>query len=621
MSIERKIKILPENLANKIAAGEVVERPASAVKELVENALDAGSTEVTVIVKDGGKALIQVVDNGQGMSRDDVLLAFQRHTTSKIGSMEDLENIRTFGFRGEALASIASVSRVEVKTAQQESSENTFLKLEGGVVVDITDAPAVPGTSIAIKNLFFNTPARRKFLRSDAAEYRQIIEVMKRFFIAAPEVAFTFVNDDEIIYELKPTTLEARIVDVLGKRCENHLITVADDGGYAKITGFVGDWDLFRKSRGQQYLFLNKRYIVDRSLNHAIVSGYGPTLPQGNYPLYAIFLEIDPQEVDVNVHPTKIEVKFSADRLVYSLLRGASTRALNTDSVIPQTASQNPEILSKRPTDEQSELDFRSTFGSSGFSPSKIERTSSSPNDFIRREWQTRNIVPTRSPAPPVFPKSTPVPVSGPPVTPPIEVTATETRTEPKPERPFVWQLHNRYILTQIKTGLIIVDQHVAHERILFELAMENFEKKSPSSQQLLFPEVIDLSPEDASYFKEILPFVSHIGYEIKQFSGRSISIESVPSGIKHAADEKVLLQILDEYKKSKGDNFDIRESVAASFACKAAIKAGEKLTQEEMIVLIDDLFETKTPYFCPHGRPIIITISLEELDKRFGRI
>lgn len=609
MTDQNKIKVLAENLANKIAAGEVVERPASVVKELVENALDADAAEITIIIKQGGKSLIQVVDNGTGMSRDDALLAFQRHTTSKIAVAEDLEAIRTFGFRGEALSSIASIARLEIKTARADESANTLLKLEGGILADIRDLGAPPGTSIAVKNLFFNTPARRKFLRSDAAEYRHIVETVKRFAIAKPEIAFSFVNEGEIIYDLKPDTLEGRVVAVLGDRCTGHLIAVHDEVNSIKISGFVGNWDLFRKSRGQQFLFLNNRYIVDRSINHAIVSGYGPTLPHGHYPLYTIFLQVDPRQVDVNVHPTKMEVKFAEDRAIYSVTRGAVSRALSADTIIPGVQSDALPASEIQPVN-QAEIPF-DTSARTAPAPFKIPAgfTGSRPkgdNDFIRREWKDRIITPPR---PNIFSTKTApdAPASG----------SSPTSSSPS----FVWQVHSRYILTQIKSGVIVVDQHVAHERILFERAMIDFEKKEPVSQQLLFPEVIELSPEDFSYFKEILPFLGQIGYDVKQFSGRSISVEAVPSGVKHAAEEKILLQILDEYKKSKGDKFDIREMVATSFACKTAIKAGEKLTQEEMIALIDQLFQTQTPYFCPHGRPIIITISMEELDRRFGRI
>jgi len=604
-----QIHVLSEALANQIAAGEVVERPASVVKELVENSLDAGSKKLTVIIKDGGQSLIQVVDNGRGMSREDALLAFQRHTTSKLLDFEDLHHIETFGFRGEALASIASVARMEIKTTYQDDIVGTFLKLEGGVLTDISDMTPVPGTSIAVKNLFYNTPARRKFLKSIEAEYRQILEIMKRFTLAFPEISFILINEGEIIYEFLPTSPEQRLMAVFGARCKNHLITVDDKTSLARVNGFIGDWELFRRARGQQYLFLNKRYIVNRSLNYAIVSGYGPTLPPGQFPLYTIFLDLPPQHFDVNVHPTKIEVKFAEERAIYAITHGAIQRALNTDLIIPhaQVGQIGSSELDQIERDRQEELGFTtSTQPFDGTKPPWAAPTTYKPEkDFIRKEWQSRS-----------FQASSPASFS--PRTVPTEAPLP---TAPSGTPPLVWQLHHRYILTHLSGGLMVIDQHVAHERILFERAMADFEKKRPTSQQLLFPEVIELSPEDLSFFKEIYPFLEQIGYVIKEFSGRTITIEAVPAGVKHAGEEKGILGILDEFKKGRGETYDIRENVAKSFACKTAIKSGEKLSQQEMIALIDQLFETQTPYFCPHGRPVIINISLEELDKRFGRI
>lgn len=598
-----KIKILSESLTNKIAAGEVVERPASVVKELLENSLDAGSTHITIIIKDGGRSLVQVVDNGSGMSREDAILAFQRHTTSKIATEEDLINIRTLGFRGEALASIASISRMEIRTALKGVMEGTSLKLEGGILTDVDSTAAVPGTSIAVKNLFYNTPARRKFLRADTTEYRHILSTINRFTLAFYEVGFTLVNEGEIIFELKPTTLEDRIYEVFGAKCKDNLIAVSDDGSLMKISGFVGNWDLFRKSRGEQFLFLNKRYIINRSLNHAIVSAYGATISGQQYPLYVIFLAIEPEHVDVNVHPTKIEVKFSNERLVYSLTRAAINRALTSDQIIPQIktrASKESELFLPN-NHTQSELRFARSTESGAFA--------SSDREFLPLKKQFNGEAKSSTSVTPAQAL-----ISGP-------TSASTKAPVADQETSLIWQLYSRYILYPTKTGLAVVDQHVAHERILFERAMRSFEREDTSSQQLLFPQVIDLTPETQSYFNEILPFLEKIGYIIKAFSGRTITIEGVPSGLKSGNNERMLLEIIDEYKKNRGDNLDIRENVAKSFSCKMAIKSGEKLTQQEMQSLIRQLFETQTPYFCPHGRPIIINISLEELDRRFGRI
>ena len=584
-----KVRILPEELTNKIAAGEVVDRPASIVKELIENSIDAGADEITVVVKQGGKSLIQVVDNGTGMSREDTILAIQRHTTSKISTYDDLHNIQTLGFRGEALASIASVSRLEIKTIPKEKIAGTYLRMEGSVVEEVTDIGGPRGTSVSIKNIFFNTPARRKFMRSDEAEYRQILNVFQRYALAYFNVSFSLYHNDQKVYDLKPSDPEIRLLDVLGKRYKDNLVKVEDKGTVLKIWGFVGKQDTAKKTRGDQYLFLNGRYIVNRALNHAIISSYGTILPRGEFPMYALFLEIDPRRIDVNVHPSKMEVKFADERLIYSLVRAAVKRALSSEEVIPS--------LSPMPNIE----------------PQPILE----PREDLLALQTTIPLYEQH----PVAPKA-----------PGIEIIETseekeqresveQIKKEEKYERLNVWQIHNQYIVSEIKSGLIIIDQHVAHERILYEKALRDFDKSNPASQQLLFPHVVDLTPEEFSYLKDVLPFLEKVGFIIKGFGGNTVVVEGVPSGIKIRNPETILNEIIDEYKKNKGESIDIRDNVAKSYSCKMAIKKGEPLTRDEMNMLIDQLFATQSPYFCPHGRPVIINISLEELDKRFGRI
>ena len=585
MTNPSKIKILPEDLTNKIAAGEVVDRPASVAKELVENSIDAGASEITIIIKDGGKALLQVVDNGTGMSQSDLLLAFQRHTTSKIFTYDDLTQIKTLGFRGEALASIASVSHVEAKSVFQGESSGHSIRIEGGIMNGLEACGGNPGTSVAVKNLFYNTPARRKFLRATSTEYRQILTVLNRFFIGHPESAFTLINEGEIIMELKPDSLENRIGATLGSRLQKNLIAIQNEG-YIKISGFVGNQDTMRSSRGDQYLYFNRRYFSNKSLNYAVLSAYGEILPRGYYPFYMIFIEMPSEQADVNVHPTKMEIKFANDAFVFSSVRSTVKRALTSTAVIPELQPyRDPDTLpASVPAAQQSQLEF-------GHAP----QTASVPTwpDPPSAEEMPLS---SRQPAVRIYQKR--------------EVY----------ERTNVWQVHSKYIISQIKSGLIIIDQHVAHERILYEQALENFEKRKPASQQLLFPQVLELSAEDYSLLLDIIPFLERIGFVIKAFGKNTIAVEGVPSGIKIHNDEKILLDILDEYKREKKQTVDLRDSVAKSFACHTAIRAGEPLTLEAMNALIDQLFSTREPYFCPHGRPVIVNLSLEELDRRFRR-
>jgi len=588
---DRKIHILSENLINKIAAGEVIDRPASVVKELVENAIDAGGRHITVVIKAGGSGLIQVVDDGCGMNEEDAVLSLQRHATSKIKTYRDIERIATLGFRGEALASIAAVSRMEVRTVPRGEMEGTLLTIEGGAVDQVAKTGGNPGTLIAVKNLFFNTPARRKFLRAESTEYRYILAMMNRFTLAYPEIAFTLIHESNTVFDFKPADLQARIGEALGRRTADNLIPVKDENTLAPLSGFIGNFDCLRRSRNDQYLFVNRRYVNDRTLGYAIASAFGERIPIGHYPLYVLFLDIDPERVDVNVHPTKNEVKFADQKMLYDLVRGAIKRALQTDSIVPQlqrfTPGGSTENLPRFQTSLQQEiLDFHQT---------RI--------DFSRPEASSGAAMPS---PPPAGPMSSPATVG----------------REPEPASPpaMVWQMQNKYILAQIKSGLVVIDQHAAHERILYEKAKTNFARTEAASQQLLFPQTIDLTPQDYNILQEILPLLHKLGFLIKCFGGRTIVVEGVPVGLRIGAEEKILLELLEEYKENMDTEVDIQERVAKSWACRSAIMTGDKLSTEAMTALIAQLFATQNPDFYPHGRPTIITLSTEELDKRFER-
>jgi len=581
--IKNKIKILSEDLTNKIAAGEVIDRPASVVKELVENAIDAGSDQIKVIIKEGGRSLIQVVDNGTGMSREDAILSIQRHTTSKISTYDDLHNIHTLGFRGEALASIASVSRMELRSMLHDSLEGVLLKINGGVIEEVTSAGDVRGTSVAVKNIFFNTPARRKFLKSDETEYRYILNILNRFTLSYVDIEFQLFHNDQKIYELKPAQLNERLVAVLGERYRHNLIELTDESRFLRISGYVGNQDSAKKSRADQYLFLNGRYIINRALNHAIISAYGTIIPRGEFPLYVIFMDIDPRHVDVNVHPSKMEVKFADERLAYNVLRNVVKQALSSSAMIPDFQFK-PENLTP---------------------PAKTSSTRSIQTQMPLSIFERGNLdVLQAAPAISLKPND----------------DAEKEKRQPSLERTNVWQLHHKYIVSEIKSGVIIIDQHAAHERILYEKALQSFERQSPASQQLLFPLVIDLNPEEYSYLQEILPFLERLGFVIKGFGGNTIIVEGIPTSLKLGSNETIIHEIIDDYHKNRDQSLDIRDNIAKSFACKSAIKFGDRLTLHEMNSLIDQLFATQSPYFCPHGRPVVINITVDEINKRFKR-
>ncbi len=590
---DNTIRVLSESLINKIAAGEVIERPASVLKELVENAIDAGARHITVIIKKGGKELIQVIDDGSGMTEQDAIMSLQRHATSKIQSLRDIEQIVSLGFRGEALASIASVSRLELNTVLQDSIDGSVLQIEGGTVNHVGSTGGNAGTSIAVKNLFYNTPARRKFLRADSTEYRYILHFLNRFTLAFPHISFTLFNDDKKVFHYHQQPLKQRIAAVLGSRVQNNLIEVDDKTALMHIHGFVGNNDVMRKSRNDQYVFLNQRYIEDRTVGYAVQSAFGETIPKGVFPLYVLFLDIDPGRVDVNVHPTKTQVKFADQNMIYSLVRSAVSRALKSDQIVPGFEARNQSGEQSSSSRFQAPLlDEMRTW--SRQQAAKVPSSSSEQISLALTHDQTDEES--------------------------FQAAAGSYQTNEPEGGAMVWQLHNKYILSQIKSGLVVIDQHDAHERILYERAKKNFAEKPAASQQMLFPQTLDLSAEDYENLMEILPLLQKIGFVIKGFGGHTIVVEGIPSGIKVGSESKILLELLDEYSRNKGSEVDIQERVAKSFACRSAIMTGEKLNAAAMNALIDQLFTTQNPYFCPHGRPTMVTITIDELDKRFER-
>lgn len=617
-----KIHILEAEIANKIAAGEVVQRPASAVKELIENALDAGAKSITVVVKDAGRTLIQVVDDGEGMSAEDALLAFQRHATSKISVAQDLEAISTLGFRGEALASIAAVSQVEMKTRQPSNDLGMLVRIEGNELKEQSPAAAEPGTSVTVKNLFYNTPGRRNFLKTRNTELKNISDVVTRMAIAFPEIGWLYVSDDEQLLDLKPKSAEARLSDLFGEKHFRSLIKLEEVTEFLTLGGFIGRPDFARKSRAEQFLYINRRYIANRALNHAVFSAYEHLMEKGAFPFYVLNLTLDPRRVDVNVHPSKLEVKFENESNIYRFVLTAVRKTLGAHDLVPSITMGSAESVASpdarlrflqaqasqtdladisRPLDQTTDVDLGRVFR-------RVERRIG--DDVLQRDGEATFPTDVQAPAPGLTER---ILQHKPMISGGEQVSAQEGKP--------IWQVQNKYILSQIRTGLLIVDQHVAHERILYEKALANFANNLPTTQQLLFPQTVQLSASDYSLAKELIPHLEKLGFDLKPFGKNTVIIEGIPADVRIGSEAQILQDVLDEYRNNEhAQNIDARDNLAKSFSCKAAIKAGDRLNTTEMLVLIDQLFATQMPYVCPHGRPIVVKISVDELDRRFGR-
>lgn len=611
-----KIKILPPELVNKIAAGEVIERPVSVVKELVENSIDAEATDVSVEIKSGGLKYIRVVDNGCGMVKEDVALAFTHHATSKLSSFEELNRILTLGFRGEALPSIALVSQVEVITKTRDALQcvstkdksvlqsewihtgyaptgGTQIKIESGQIKSIKEVGAPEGTSITVRELFYNTPARRKFLKSSSSETKQIIDRVTNFALAFPQISFKLkVDNREIINLKKVDELKDRISDIFGSQIYNEILELDADYDFLQIKGFLGKPELARSNRAELYIFVNQRNIFSKLLYHAIVTGYKDLLPKGKYPWGVVCLNLPPDLVDINVHPTKKEVRFSDEKQIYELLFTAVYKTLNTNLVMPVYSDIKEKIVTSDEVGAYSDTPLQIKEGSPEYI-TKRDKIKSIQQEFLAEVYKGMKASPPKK---------------------------GEKSEEPPFATANLWQLHNMYILAQVKGDLVVMDQHAAHERILYETALRNLTTESASSQHLLFPIVTELSPSEFMIFEENSNWIKKLGFEVKPFGGRSILISGVPPLSKIQSGEVFLREILinlEERLKSGGDRF---KSIAQSFACKGAIKAGDKLSLEEMNSLFDQLFTTKEPYSCPHGRPTLIRIPIEEFNKRFER-
>ena len=597
-----QIKVLPENLANKIAAGEVIERPSSAVKELVENAIDAGGGRISVEIKSGGKQLIRVMDNGRGMPRQDAVLAFERHATSKIDDEADLFRIGTLGFRGEALSSIASVARVDLTTNISGEAAGTRIRIDGGAAPQVTDAGRAQGTTISVSQLFYNVPARRKFLRTTGTETRHIVSVFTTTAMAYPEVAFSLKVDGRETLSL-PAVSNAytRAQAVMGNTLMNQMIPVTFDDELVKIHGFISRPDAARVSRTHQHLFINLRPVSSRALNHAVFEGYGSILPRERYPVSIIFLTIDLDQVDVNVHPTKREIRFSDESMVYKTLLRAIRMALQNSDVVPvfETDTQGISAMTSAAAPGNGDVP--------GPESTMERRTQTGLFDFKRPGADAASVDWTYTPGATVREGNN-------------EEQHGTVREDPDGEMIPLWQLHNAYIFAQIKDGFVLIDQHAAHERVLFERALKTIDHESAPSQQLLFPVTMDLMIPQFALVQEHYDLFGKLGFSVKLFGERTVVVDAVPCMANNQGVDTLFQRMIENLQDLHAQDFKAEERIALTFSSHAGIRKGDSLSQREMNLLVNDLFATEMPYVTPRGRPVVVRMPLEEIERRFNR-
>lgn len=613
------IQLLPDSVANQIAAGEVVQRPASAVKELLENAIDAGADKIQLIVKDAGKALIQVIDNGCGMTITDARMCFERHATSKVRKAEDLFTIRTMGFRGEAMASIAAIAQVEMKTKRHEDEVGTLIQIEGASFIKQEPVGTANGTSISIKNLFYNTPARRNFLKSNPAEMRHIIDEFQRVALAKPHIAFSLHHDGVEVYRLPASAMKQRIVHLFGNNYNERLIPVEEETTIINLKGFIGKPEFAKKTRGEQFFFVNDRFIKDAYLNHAVNKAYQELLPDDNFPLYVLFIDIDPAKIDVNVHPTKTEIKYLDERSIYAIIHSAVKRSLGKFNISP-TIDFNQEtgfsnmITHKAPED----IVPPSISFNPDFNPFAAEKISHSGGGGSYQKSANQSMAPSKNWGSLYEITNHQLPEQ---VT--IDLNNGQKDDEFEPLQKQFMQLHNRYIVSQIKSGMMVIDQQAAHERILYERFLLHLEDRKGASQQSLFPQTVTLSPNDYELAKSLLEDIKSLGFEVREFGKNTLVIEGIPVdlGSTNINETQLFEHLIEGFKNSQQElKLDKRDALARSMAKNSAIRAGVSLGQQEMNTLIEELFACKTPNFSISGKPVIQTIALTEIAQKFDR-
>ncbi len=611
------IKLLPDHVANQIAAGEVVQRPASVVKELLENAVDAHATSIKLIVKDGGKALVQVVDDGTGMSVTDARMSFERHATSKIQSAQDLFRLQTKGFRGEALASIAAIAHVDMQTRPEKEEVGTCIKIEGSNIVaqEVTVTPK--GTSMAVKNLFFNIPARRNFLKSNQIELRHIMDEFHRVALAHPSITFHFYHNGSELFSLPKANFRQRIVHLFGTKINERLVPVQEDTQVVKITGFICKPEFAKKSRGEQFFFVNNRFIKSPYLHHAVVSAFDGLVRTERHPGYFLFLEVDPTSIDINIHPTKTEIKFDDEHTLYALLRSAVKHSLGQFNVVPALDFEQDQNLETPYTYRNREASQPQVIVDSAFNPFKEDMHTHAAGPRYQatsaQGWENVYVgLESRLGKRDGFGSLSFESDS-------ITGSVFEVSKEDVGTGATTFQLRRKYIVTTIKSGMVVIDQKRAHQRVLYENFLNNITIKQAASQQLLFPLMLSFSKADMATLEEIAESLANIGFMISKKSDEHIEITGLPLHIPEREVGMVLEQLIADYAQDLvEDGFSQANVLSKTLAKTLAVRTGELLDLSSQTALVNDLFACKEYRVCPFNKPIFITITEDDIDKKF---
>lgn len=620
------IQLLPDSIANQIAAGEVVQRPASVVKELLENAIDAKAGNIQVILREAGRTLIQIIDDGSGMSETDARMSFERHATSKIRQSEDLFRIRTMGFRGEALASIAAVAQVELRTRQADDELGTYIRIEGSEIKAQDPVACIPGTSFSVKNLFFNVPARRNFLKSNSVEMRHILDEFQRIALAHPEVGFSLHHNDTEVFNLLPGKLVRRIVDIYGRNYREQLAFCQEDTSYISVRGYIGKPEFARKTRGEQFFFVNDRFIKHSYMHHAVISAFDGTIAEGSHPFYVLFIEIDPSHIDINIHPTKTEIKFDDERSVYAIVMAAVKKAVgvynlsqsidfedNINFLNPTPSTQNNQMVPRTVMPDWAAQSRKQDGGTSRSNLTNwnklfegLQNTDNGSRELAAFEMGATTV------SRPVYQEQSMTIASK------INRMASEVIAAPESDA-VLFQLHNRYILSQVKDGIMLIDQKAAYERILYERYRKMLTNRNGACQQLLFPKTIRLTHSDMQLVNETKKEIRSLGFEFDEFGTNELIIRGIPADLPEESEQDLFEELVEQLKQSYSDlKLNKPESLSRSLARRFSVRYAVKLSFVEIHTLIDQLFASTDPNRTPGGEAIIVLLTMDKLSSIF---